>query len=341
MNRFSVNVIAIALGATLCSMLGVADAAGAQPRPRSERGQLAHRVVMKWGGHVQEAYGANVRDWAMEMVPLFAHVPIQTLREAAKAGNFEAMNDALLVDRGSSSSRTSIQTASEAAAAKLGDADNHLVFVPITPCRIIDTRLAGGPIATGTVRSFDVTAVSSYAFQGGSSTNCGGAGAAGSFAAAAINFTVVNNPQAGHMTVFPFGAAQPDSAALNWPANDVRGNFGIYKLDQGASANELSIYVTRSTDVVADLVGYFINPAQPTMECISSGKNSFTLSAGGTHNTAAPACLPGYAVTATNCESSSWQMPFVYVSGGICSAQNNSSGDATLSASTTCCRVVF
>ena len=36
----------------------------------------------------------------------------------------------------------------------LGDTDADLVFNKVTPCRIIDTRLAGGIIQAGTVRNF-------------------------------------------------------------------------------------------------------------------------------------------------------------------------------------------
>ncbi len=42
-----------------------------------------------------------------------------------------------------------------------------LVFTPVTPCRIIDTRLAGGPIAGGTTRNFAVAGAAGFAAQGG------------------------------------------------------------------------------------------------------------------------------------------------------------------------------
>ena len=83
--------------------------------------------------------------------------------------------------------------------AQLGSNNKDLVFTPIDPCRIVDTRLAGGKVLAGTTRSFDVTAVSDYTFQGGAASNCGGAGAAGSFAAALINVAVVADT-AGHLT---------------------------------------------------------------------------------------------------------------------------------------------
>lgn len=75
------------------------------------------------------------------------------------------------------------------------------------------------------------------------------------------------------------------------------------------------------------------------LQCVDSGETIDNVNAGATRNTVAPACPAGYTQTGTNCESSTWQMPFVYFSNGTCSAQNNSSGTAQLRASRTCCRV--
>ena len=51
----------------------------------------------------------------------------------------------------------------------LGDADSDLLFVPVSPCRIIDTRLAGGRIAPGPggVRHFEVAGTTGFEAQGG------------------------------------------------------------------------------------------------------------------------------------------------------------------------------
>jgi len=54
----------------------------------------------------------------------------------------------------------------------LGDTAADLVYTPVTPCRILDTRLAGGPLAADTPRSFSVTAAN-LGFQGGNASGCG------------------------------------------------------------------------------------------------------------------------------------------------------------------------
>lgn len=75
------------------------------------------------------------------------------------------------------------------------------------------------------------------------------------------------------------------------------------------------------------------------LSCVETANTNLVIGAGGTGNAVAPACSAGYVQTSTNCESTTWQMPFVFFQSGTCSAQNNSGSDATLRASRTCCRV--
>src|SRR5439155_14966640 len=69
----------------------------------------------------------------------------------------------------------------------LGDSAADLVYTPVTPCRILDTRIVGGPIAAGGQRNFLVTGTN-LSGQGGSATGCGVPTAA---TAAVINFVAV------------------------------------------------------------------------------------------------------------------------------------------------------
>ncbi len=337
------NLLAACLALALPALFISQDAFAAGNNAASERGELVRQIVLKWGGHVQEAYHADVGKWAKGMVPVFAKASMGSLRRAVDARTFDQMNNELLVQGntpGGIPAGTS-KTLSTAANKVLGDIATDLIFVPITPCRIIDTRVAGGAIAANTVRDFDVTAVSSYSFQGGDASNCGGAGAAGSFAAAAINFTVVTPSAAGYITAFPYSTTQPLAATVNYTAGDIRGNFAVVKLDQGSAANELSVYSFAQTHLVADIVGYYRNPGTPTLECVDTANTTVSVAAGGTTNVTAPACAAGYTQTATNCEASSWQMPFVYTHNGVCSAQNNGASAADIRASRTCCRPKF
>jgi hypothetical protein len=306
------------------------------------RADLTYQIVKKWAPFLQEAYGMPAKKWALEMAPLFRGSSLASMQRAADAHTFDAMNNILLhTDKLGSLEASNTKT--------LGEIANDLVFVPVAPCRILDTRLAGGVIAANTTRSFDVTAVTDYAFQGGAANNCDGAGAAGSFAIAAINFTVVTpvvgpagggGPGTGFITAYPFLGTQPLVATMVYKDGINLSNLTLIKLDQGASANELSVYTSHQTHLAADIVGYLINPQATPLECQDTANTTVTgIVAGGTANAVAPACPTGFTQTATNCESSSWLVPFVFFHAGTCSARNNDTTQQTIRASRTCCRV--
>lgn len=226
--------------------------------------------------------------------------------------------------------------------AQLGSPDKELVYTPIPPCRILDTRAAGGILTAGTTRNFDVTAVSNYSGQGGDATNCNGLGAAGPFAAVALNFTVINPNASGTLKAWAFFATEPtDAVAMHFAAGEVRSNSNIIKIDQGPATDELSVKASATTHLTADVVGYFKVATLPVMQCVNTSEVTVSVPAnGGTENVNAPACLLGYEQTATNCKTNSWLMPIVYFAEGTCSARNNGATAASLIASRRCCRIV-
>ena len=144
----------------------------------------------------------------------------------------------------------------------LGDSQADLVYTPVTPCRIIDTRLAGGPLAGGTTRSFHVTGTDLSA-QGGSATGCGIP--AGAATAAVINFVAVNPAGPGDLRITPFGTPMPTASILNYAA--VTGlniaNGPTVAICDPAVATCTSDFTIQAdggaTQVVADVQGYFRN----------------------------------------------------------------------------------
>jgi hypothetical protein len=116
----------------------------------------------------------------------------------------------------------------------LGDSQADLVYTPVTPCRIIDTRLAGGTLTPGLPRSFTVTGDTT--FQGGA--DCGIP--FGPATSAMINFVAVSPAGKGNMQVTPFGQAMPLASFINFSTNDIT-----------IQANNSAV------DLVADVQGYF------------------------------------------------------------------------------------
>jgi hypothetical protein len=150
------------------------------------------------------------------------------------------------------------------ASAQLGTLSTDLVYTPVTPCRIIDTRNAGaasGILSAGSTRSFVGWSLTNYASQGGATTSNCNIPTNTDTAAMVVNFTVVTPSTGGYITVFPSDVARPLAASLNFNASDVKGNNAILKLNQTTgAATHLSIYTTSTTHLVADVVGYYARP---------------------------------------------------------------------------------
>jgi hypothetical protein len=147
------------------------------------------------------------------------------------------------------------------ASAQLGSLSTDLTYTPVTPCRIIDTRNAGGVLAAGSTRSFAGWSATNYSGQGGApSSNCN-IPANTATSAIVVNFTVVSPSTGGYITAYASNVVQPLAATLNFNAADVKGNNAILKLNQtGVGATHLNIFTTSTTHLVADVVGYYARP---------------------------------------------------------------------------------
>lgn len=232
------------------------------------------------------------------------------------------------------------------ASAQFGSPASDLAFTPIPPCRILDTRLAGGALAANTARSFDVTAVSDYSFQGGEASNCQ-IGTAGSFAALAVNFTIINPNVSGTLKTFPFLGTTPSTATtMSYAAGEVRSNFTIVKLDQGASNNEMTLLSSAAVHVTADVVGYFITPQAPAIDCVETTSSNITVIAGSFASGSSPACASGYTMISGGCSMSTFDGRIVTsrtMSGTnthFCAFRNeNATSSVTGVAYGRCCRI--
>jgi len=130
-------------------------------------------------------------------------------------------------------------------------APSALAFYPLTPCRVVDTRLGqGGPTLQGQTE-YD------YTIQG----MCGIPSGAQAYS---LNFTVipVNNVPVGYLTVWPQGEMQPNVSTLNDYTATVVANAGI--VPAGGKGGEISAYAytTGEANLVVDVNGYFAPPGK-------------------------------------------------------------------------------
>lgn len=153
-------------------------------------------------------------------------------------------------------------TLQSATAAAIGDPGSDLLFVPLPPCRIIDTRVAGGKIAPAQQRDFRVAGTTGFDLQGGNPGGCGvPVGATDPVAAAVvINFIAVEPSGAGHLTAWEFGQAEPFASIINYANVGLNIANGVTIPIAGVSSlsKDLSVRAAVSgVHVVADVTGYF------------------------------------------------------------------------------------
>jgi DNA-binding beta-propeller fold protein YncE len=119
-------------------------------------------------------------------------------------------------------------------------------FIPVTPCRVVDTRnpegtFGGPPIPGGTYRSFPIP-------QG----SCDIPSAA---AAYSLNVTAVPHGPLSYLTIWPAGQPQPLASTMNSLDGRIKANAAIVA---GGTNAAVSVFASNTTDVVLDINGYFV-----------------------------------------------------------------------------------
>lgn len=143
----------------------------------------------------------------------------------------------------------------------LGDLTADLIYTPLAqPCRIVDTRVAGGPLAPGVTRNFYAFEIGGTDISGQGGTS-GGCGVPLDAAAVHMNFVAVSATGAGNLKGAAFGQPIPTTGSIiNYAsvsglaiANGV--NMPVC-LSLCGYEFELQANVS-STQVVVDVLGYF------------------------------------------------------------------------------------
>jgi hypothetical protein len=114
-------------------------------------------------------------------------------------------------------------------------------YVPLTPIRLLDTRLGGGRVGAGS------TTVVSAAINGGAPGD-------GSAISAVLNLAAVSPLAAGYLTAWSGTVERPIVASLNFQTGQSMNNGVVVQLDGGG---EFVVYAHAATNLVIDLVGYF------------------------------------------------------------------------------------
>ncbi|HZI57962.1 MAG TPA: hypothetical protein VFF39_14365, partial [Verrucomicrobiae bacterium] len=123
-----------------------------------------------------------------------------------------------------------------------------LAFYPVTPCRLVDTRLGPGPLggpslAANATRTFPILT--------------GPCNLPATAQAYSMNFTVAPKEPLGFLTTWPAGQPQPLVSTLNAGTGAVTANSAIVP---SGSNGDISVFVTNNADLVIDVNGYFAPP---------------------------------------------------------------------------------
>jgi Chaperone of endosialidase len=288
-NRMSHRTILIAL-LTLGLIAGHASAQRTAPSALltidENRATVVDRIVGDWGGRLERSNAGINRT---QLRQILSGLRADHLLAASLAGTVEGLRDvvaAAVVRADAAVSRTDAAAPSRRLHAEsLGDTTDDLVYTPVTPCRIVDTRLtASGIFAPQTQRDWVAFSPGGFAAQGGSATNCG---IPVRPVAVLMNTTLANTAGGPEFFVlWPFGQARPLAATVNWwaPAQQPA-NAEIVPMCTGAGCtSDFSAYSSGQTHAIIDVVGYLNRPTNYGGVHTITGVNA--TDSGGFQNTA-------------------------------------------------------
>lgn len=162
----------------------------------------------------------------------------------------------------------------------IGEAAKDLVFTPVTPCRIVNTTVAGGVIAGNTARSFYVNGNTAGAFEG-QGGNAGGCGIPDAATAVEMNFISVAPGGAGDFRAYPFGIATPPLASvINYatlPGLNIANGVATPVCNPATATCTFDLTVQADvapSHLIIDVVGYYAPPASGITVLRYNGSNS-------------------------------------------------------------------
>jgi len=153
-----------------------------------------------------------------------------------------------------------------------------LVFVAMTPCRVVDTRASQG--FTGAFGPPSLAHGASRTFPMQSSTTCTIPAAAQAYS---LNITVVPPGPLAFLTAYPTGQPLPLAATVNSPLGFIVGNAAIVPAGTGGA---IDLFAADATDVVIDINGYYAALYVPSNSNTAVGSGALDLNTAGLGNTA-------------------------------------------------------
>jgi hypothetical protein len=304
----------------------------AQQQIQQDKAGYAAAIVARWE-NAARASGKWDPNYAVGTYGALMKLGPENLLAAGQATSYEEMLDVLALGSLAQVPQT------------LGSFSNDLVYTPINPCRIVDTRNIGSPIIAGTVRNFDVDNPASFAFQGGFPAACPGM-PFGVATAVAVNITATQAAGPGFFTAWSFCGIQPSASTVNYGGGETIANSTIVP-DCPGGGSDISVFAgTATAHLIIDLVGYFSAPVATALDCVQSPLASTVVANGAIINFNANACPAGFTAVSLTCHATTTFGGTQWTGFGLrttgsndCQGANGSGAAQTYNAAFTCCRV--
>ena len=328
------------IAASIVVMLFVANVAAAAGLTASQRTEanarmaLAKQLVALQA--IDAADGQQASSLRLALMQKLLALPSSSLRVLAGDGTILSARDLMAKARN--------LRAGKPGGKVLGDVDADLVFTPITPCRLADSRFDTVPGPLVGAISFGYSEEDS-ALLGGD-PNCSiQLGAYPEASAYALNLTVLNMNTQSFIAIRPIGASEVTSIVnFTGPGQQVN-NFVIVQ-NLNNSGNEFEVFVPSGVtlDVILDMFGIFLPPEATALQCQDTTATTFGIAASTNDVTVtSPACATGYTAVSGNCSEtapSTAQLVGYKVSGNAWACTWDNGGSAsTVSVAARCCRV--
>jgi hypothetical protein len=196
-----------------------------------------------------------------------------------------------------------------------------------------------GPLQPGTTRVEAGFTATTFAAQGGASTNCG---IPAGVAALALNVVAVQPTNLGFIKLWPANAPEPNASTINYdPTTTNIANGTIVPVD-GANNNGFNAKSPAQVEMVVDVVGYFAAPLAGGIECLQVAGPATSIAVSADTAVVLPSCAAGYTRTASSCSGTA-SVPSGYLveTNSVACVFRNLSAVATYDAhaTSTCCRV--
>ena len=299
-------------------LAGPAGALVLTARGSAERQAQLKAFVAKWSSHVEQVYGIEPQTWQTRLASEFLAADPQNAAEALQRTAFDAAMASLhgygdLVP----DAPVGMRPAETAVASRLGDVGADMVYTPLVPCRIVDTRLVvNGRLSAQVARLFRALPASGvFTDQGGSATDCGLTGQAPG--AVVLNVTTVTPSAPGYVTIYPSGSSAPLAASVNYTANSIVNNSVVTAVPDPSPGTDFAILSSAATDVVVDIVGFFDTPEATPLQCTETTPQVVSVAGGATTVVTPTACPTDYTSIAANCS---------HASGGLVSRRDRGRG---------------